>query len=398
MVERPTGPWVAYVGPFLYPEGEAASRRVLGVAESIALTGRDVWVCSGDSVSAPPHPLEHGGTVFHHALGDRPVSMRRAPLRAIGSLVTWGRAARAWLESCPTLPSHVIVYGGLASYAAHIQHWAGLHGVAYVQDLVEWHEPRQFRGGRFSPQYWSSELAMRALYPRADGLIAISSFLQHRFADVMPTIRIPPTTDILDAVPLSDNRSGVSLAYCGTPGNKEVIAPTVSATASLRAAGLDVRLVLAGVDEVAASKMSGIPVKELPSSGVVALGRVPWVRASQIVADADFTVLVRRSTRCTEAGFPTKFVESFARATPVIGNITSDLGDYLIDGETGLVVSGSGVDQIAQAIRRALELTLKQREAMQTATQKSARANFTPECHAAAIGRFLEEVTPDASH
>ena len=43
-----TRPWVAYVGPFPYPHGAAAARRVLGVAESLAQMspGDALIVCS----------------------------------------------------------------------------------------------------------------------------------------------------------------------------------------------------------------------------------------------------------------------------------------------------------------------------------------------------------------
>ena len=37
MAMRDERPWVAYVGPFGYPDGGAAARRVLGMAESLSL-------------------------------------------------------------------------------------------------------------------------------------------------------------------------------------------------------------------------------------------------------------------------------------------------------------------------------------------------------------------------
>ena len=72
--------------------------------------------------------------------------------------------------------------------------------------------------------------------------------------------------------------------------------------------------------------------------GVQFLGRVLQDEVPAFYALADFMVLLREQTRKSNAGFPTKFSESFISGTPVIANLTSDIGDYLIDGETGFVV------------------------------------------------------------
>jgi hypothetical protein len=73
------------------------------------------------------------------------------------------------------------------------------------------------------------------------------------------------------------------------------------------------------------------------------MGRIPRPQVLEELSKADFTVLMRsEEQRYAKAGFPTKFVESLATATPVIANSTSDLGMYLKDGENGYVVKGRG--------------------------------------------------------
>ena len=60
---------------------------------------------------------------------------------------------------------------------------------------------------------------------------------------------------------------------------------------------------------------------------------IPWLRTpgmlahgdvQRLVGSTDFSILVRQPCRTSQAGFPTKFVESFACGTPVIANLTSD--------------------------------------------------------------------------
>lgn len=389
-----TRSWVAYVGPFLFPEGEAASRRILGVAQSLVMSGRDVVVCSGNAGTPSTLSLSgHSARIRHVPLGDRPRSMRAHPLQALSTLVSWGRAATRWLENQPTRPTHVIVYGGQASYALNVHRWCRRNGVAVVQDVVEWHEPTQFAGGRLNPGLWSSELAMRAIYPRSDGIIAISTFLQRTYETQLGeriTV-VPPTTLTSEPKARNTERRPLTLAYAGSPGNKEVLAPLVEATIALADAGHAIQLRLAGVDTSTLESISG----RTAHTAVTALGRISYEDVTSLVSSADFTVLLRNSSRCTEAGFPTKFVESFAVGTPVIGNLTGDLAQYLKDGQTGLVVNSISREDVQRALKRALILSPAQRQSMSGNASRSARSHFDPRAYVRDLDVLLRRSARD---
>lgn len=66
-------PWIAYVGPFHYPDGGAAARRVLGMAESFSLAGFDVVVASGagDSADAAETLVAQGQGISYCLLPER---------------------------------------------------------------------------------------------------------------------------------------------------------------------------------------------------------------------------------------------------------------------------------------------------------------------------------------
>ncbi len=108
-------------------------------------------------------------------------------------------------------------------------------------------------------------------------------------------------------------------------------------------------------------------------------------RSAQLVGKADFTVLVREDRRQSNAGFPTKFVESFASGTPVIANLTSDLGQHLRDGETGLACASNDVDSLAATLRRALSLDVEAKRRMRAACLAHAGAAFHPRAYSAAL-------------
>ena len=58
---------------------------------------------------------------------------------------------------------------------------------------------------------------------------------------------------------------------------------------------------------------------------------------------------------CT-AGFPTKFSESLACGTPVLTNISSDLGKYLKDGVNGYEMNITSNEALTSSLEKALSL------------------------------------------
>nr|WP_081804926.1 glycosyltransferase [Draconibacterium orientale] len=66
--------------------------------------------------------------------------------------------------------------------------------------------------------------------------------------------------------------------------------------------------------------------------------------ARQKIAQSDYSILFRDINKMTKAGFPTKVVESISCGTPVITNNTSDLQNYIFEGENGFVVDLSKPD------------------------------------------------------
>ena len=106
-------------------------------------------------------------------------------------------------------------------------------------------------------------------------------------------------------------------------------------------------------------------------------GRVPRAQVLDALKSTDFTNLMRSpEQRYARAGFPTKVVESLSNSTPVICNLTSDLGRYLRDGENSLLVEDCTPEALARVLAKAVALTQEQRAAMQARALASAEADF----------------------
>lgn len=390
-----SNPWIAYVGPFNFPWGQAGSRRVYGNARSLMLAGYNVTVCSGDAqknITLLEHDDSTGSSIFYVGMGEL-CAEKALILRSWRYLFEWGRRTVSWLSQQPTKPAYVILYGGLAAYAWNLYSWCRANNVPIIADVVEWYDPAQMAGGRLGPFYLSANLAFHFMYPRFDGVIAISSYLSSRFERHLPTVTIPPTCSFahfLGEVP--ETGSTLRLIYAGTPGKKDLLSIVVAAIARVEAEGVRLKMDVIGPSELDVLQLCGL--SKLPHS-VNVHGRLPQEEVLRFLSTADFSVLIRPSVRFTNAGFPTKFVESLSAATPVIANITSDLGDYLVNGFNGFKVDHFDVDSLSAVLRRASKLSSVEKFRMKEMALLSAKQNFSSDRYIEDLRSFLLKVSQE---
>ena len=186
----------------------------------------------------------------------------------------------------------------------------------------------------------------------------------------------------------------LSLAYAGTPGKKDLINNVIEAMLRLDPSGKRVHLTLAGSLEeeiLNLPALRGREVSELPDC-IEVLGHIPHEKALELIGRADFLPLLRANQRYAQAGFPTKVVESLALGTPVICNLTSDLGEYIHDGVEGIVCADYSTDAFAAALERALALTPQQRTEMRKAAREQAERSFDYRVYADSLLSFLNEM------
>jgi glycosyltransferase involved in cell wall biosynthesis len=388
--------WIAYVGPFPFPWGQAASRRMFGIAQSFAACGYDVVVGTGDAEPKEPELVWEceAGSVSRIGLAELPGPGAGDLEKATRAFVSWGARTVRWLESMPS-PAFVLGYGGGAPFAGRLLRWGRHRNVPVAFDVVEWYESSHFPGGSLNPFSISSEICMRWLYPRAEGVIAISSYLEDFYAKSVATVvRIPPTLDVR-SLPESKSRSGSEpglpyrLVYAGTPGKKDALPLILAAVAAVDPEGTRIAMTVIGVEEKDVAAYS--PPPKL-SRGVRFLGRIPQSEVAGHVGASDFSVLLREPMRFANAGFPTKFVESLSVGTPVISNLTSDIGRYLVDGVSGVVVEGCSADALVRALERVVRLAPDELARMRTNARRVAMESFDFRAYCEDLTRFARRV------
>ena len=387
---------IAYVGQFKFPFGDAGSYRSLGIALSLKEAEHEVLFCTGQlsrfysadkDIEPPKFP------VAYINFSEKPLSR----LSKITKFLLSGYRTVKWLEMLRPRPDLVFMYEGYSLYMAPILPWCQRNSVPLVVDVVEWFQPSHLLCGRWGPLRWNVEMAMQYYFVRAGNIIPISRYLERYYhAKGCRTLRIPPTHDVsaITARTTVSSSSPLTLAYTGFPGKKDLLNNVLESIMRLDLSGKTIKLMVAGPcpdDIVQLPVMKTRGITALPKC-VKALGSVTREQAMDTVRQADFSVLLRPQLRYAQAGFPTKVTESLSVGTPVICNLTSDLGDYILNGTDGLICQDHTPEAFTEALGRALAMTPEQRQAMRQRARLQAERSFDYRNYVEPLKTFLLEV------
>jgi glycosyltransferase involved in cell wall biosynthesis len=383
---------IIYVGPFSFPNGGAAARRILGVAKSMQAAGFEVKVACGQ-MNKEGQSSEWFEGIEVYSLNERTAEHLPRLLKHAAYLMM-GKKTITWLDSLECKPQTVVLYSGYSPYLVRLLPWARRNGVRLVFDAVEWYDPATLLGW-LSPYQLNIELAMCYLLPRIGHVISISDYLHHHYLGrSCQSLVVPPTLDVAATLARTEGRNKhrpLELVYAGSPGRKDLLDNILEAVLRLRRVGHAVHLSVAGISANDAGHYAAVrsrPVEEVLAS-VNFLGVLSHNESIDLVRQADFSLLLRHDARYSRAGFPTKFVESFAVGTPVIANLTSDLHRYLKDGETGFVCAGPAAEDLAAALTRALALHYERHESMRTRCREVALEAFDYRVFTKPFSQFL---------
>lgn len=253
-------------------------------------------------------------------------------------------------------------------------------GIQLLTDSVEWYSPEQFKCGLIAPGMILKNIENKYTIDKTIKVIAISKYLFNHFENKgCNCVRIPVILDV-KRLPFekSIDPKKLTILYAGSPGKKDYVYQMLRGVLLLKESEIrNLRFILAGVSVSDIKKL--FPKEELIQLNkcVEFLGRVERKVVLEKLSKADFTILLRsHEQRYAQAGFPTKVVESLATATPVILNLSSDLGDYINDMQEGLIVKDCSAEACADALKRALALDINQKELMRNKARLCAERNF----------------------
>lgn len=280
----------------------------------------------------------------------------------------------------------------------HAKKYAIKNNIPLVHDAVEWHSIDQYSltdGYGLICILSQSSIINRFILDKNFKVISISSYLDSYFINKgIKSVRIPV---IMNVSQISSNKQQpdvkLHITYAGSPKGKDYLTNIISAIEMLDENERELLdFTLLGVNESDLADSIQKPVGSIEKLKCInARGRVLREDVLKYLAKSDFTILIRsEKARYAKAGFPTKVVESLSSATPIILNITSDLGMYLRDSYDCLTVASENPEDIASTLRRALTLSLNEKKCMGVNARKTAEENFEITKYSKVLKNFLE--------
>ncbi|MBO5946085.1 MAG: glycosyltransferase [Clostridia bacterium] len=359
-----------------YPDGDAGAVRAHAIAKILNDGGYDVTVLGYG-------PYTGRKTRVHD--GIKYTSMRKRGegffSKVISRLTHPMRTMKYIKKEFSRVDLIVVDYLRLGAIT-RLTKYAERTGVRICHDSCEWFSAEEFENGEKNRLYRYAERLNTSLIDKPWEVISISSYLDAHFKGRgLNSVRLPVVMDVSSMeYALPENRERLVFVYAGSPGKKDFLSEMIAGFAKVKDE-LDGRFEfhIIGATERAAIEVGGARAEDVSRLGdqLIFHGRVPRSEAVSFVRSADFTVLLRNSDlRYTKAGFPTKVVESLASATPVITNITSDLGMYLVNGENSVISKGYTADEFADAVRYATSLDYDARVNISRGARECAEKNF----------------------
>lgn len=317
---------ILYLGGFELPDKNAAAQRVIANAKLLREMGFEVsFIGISKDIDNAPHIVD---------------GFASTPVPYPSNTIEWMHQIFIFVRKSEILkqkPDYVVLYNFPAFASLRILKVCHKHGIKVVHDLTEWESVRGWSPSNLMRKI-DINLRMRYCMKKMDGVIAISRYLYDYYSIYTKVILVPPTVDLTN--PKFDRYreltvgNPIQLVYAGTvgAGNKERLDYIVNTVSNINS----LRLVVVGLTVEQYERVYGSLPKEC--TNVFFKGRVPHEEAVNIVCKSDFQMLIRENTLKNKAGFPTKFVESMSCCTPLIATASSNICDYLRDGENGFLV------------------------------------------------------------
>lgn len=225
--------------------------------------------------------------------------------------------------------------------------------------------------------------------------IAISSNLSDRLNRLgLKTIRVP---FIFDKNYFQNNekisKQHTSFLYTGNPGKKDSLFMMLEAFALLTNKEKEkICLHVFGVTAKWLFKQRrGKQIYSKIKPFTIFHGRTPPSQVRDIYYQIDFSILLRDPrSPVSQAGFPTKVAESLFNSTPVVCNITSDLGLYLNENNS-IIVKSFDVLSFKDALSRSLTIEHNERQIMSKNARLMAETNLEIDCFKKKVLNFIGE-------
>nr|WP_320059178.1 glycosyltransferase [uncultured Bacteroides sp.] len=354
---------ILYIGGFELPDKNAAAQRVVTNAKILKMLGYNVVFVGIDKSRKDKYDIKDTESIVYGFTSysiKYPKSLKdwRYYLSDISYLI----------ELMKDVPSVVIAYNYPALALFRLNSYCKKCNIPVIADCTEWYEPQGsiiFKTIKGLDTFFR----MRVLHPKLDGMIAISEYLYNFYSLKMKNvILLPPLVDKkqekwCELKSESNERNTVDLVYAGSvgTGNKDRLDLIIDALALVyKRTAVYFKFTILGLtlDQYCnVYSVDGLP--DNICDKISFKGRVSHIDALNTVCNSDFEIFLRDNNIANTAGFPTKFVESISCGTPVLTNLSTNLGVYLKNDFNGYILDNSSLECLADSLLVPLSMNKK---------------------------------------
>lgn len=346
---------IVYVGAFRFPKYDAAAARVLNNARCLRAIGHSVeFISWGGCYEQSDLQLGTEDTYdgFKYVITGELDLKGSIGTKILNRLNRGGRTLK--LLASKTDIDLIISYNPDLVFNLRLRAFAKRKGIKYANDITEWSDKHELR----LIERLTNAINLRIVTKTVLNRIVISSYLDEYY-DRGNNIIVPPLVDLTEEKwnhfettpdkPQEDDT--ITFIYAGNPARKDNLHLIINSIQEEIKKGAKTKLLILGISKEKYLSVYAdlLNTKELDDM-IVFVGRIPQTEVPSYYQQSDFMILLREPNRKSMAGFPTKFVESFASGVPVVANLTSDIGRYLIDRSTGFVVKDNSEEALCAVI------------------------------------------------
>ena len=231
-------------------------------------------------------------------------------------------------------------------------------GIKVCYDCTEWTKDTDGSFLKRVFKIFDEILISNFAHKVADSMIAISRMMEKKYRKAKKLVVIPPLVDINDEIwhQKPENHEGIfEFCFAGIPdGKKESLDKVVEAFCEINKKNTFLRII--GITEKDFNNIypeSYIPKNVL--NKIIFMGRLSHEETIRYVLGCDCYIFIRRSDKRNNAGFPTKFAESFTCGVPIITTDVSDVGEYINKSGRGSLLKDMTTENISEAMLYQIE-------------------------------------------
>lgn len=382
---------ICYVLAFSFPNGSAATRRVVGICNMLSACGHEVTIVSSrlDAIDCSSVGLSASVDIVFSG-GRAGTSRGRASTNdVVGGFVGklfFGRRLINGIRNLRNAPDIVIAYGGYTPLLLRLLLERRRRGYCLIFDAVEWASLR--KDWIFSPYLISVQFAMKVLLPRLDGVICVSQFLKSHYQKYLPTIYLPPIfSDFQEVERLQPPSKKRKFIYMGNSDydNVDIL---VTSFIDLVRLGQNIELHVAG-SFLGVGVFDDAYIKKLKKDNIFFHGSLSQNEVQSLLEGCDALIFLRDNSPVTRAGFPTKFVQALCAGVPVITSAASDIADYVLGKNAGLILPNVRTESVIEGIKLFAEKSDTEILQMKRAALNVGKLNFDPVNFVSEVTSFL---------